>query len=63
MLIPMDIVFPDMALVEQDIETPRIADVPGAIRGEIVRLGVAARSSPWKGGRAVIAAYIVAPRE
>ena len=46
MLIPMDIVFPDMALVEQDIETPRIADVPAAIRGEMARLGVAAKVRP-----------------
>ena len=43
MLIPMDIAFPDMALVEQHIDTPRIEDVPAAIRAEMARLGVAAR--------------------
>ena len=43
MLIPVDIIFPKMARVEQHIETPRVDDVPGAIRAEIERLGVASR--------------------
>ena len=46
MLIPMDITYPDMALVEQHIDTPRVADVPAAIRAEIARLGVAQRVRP-----------------
>ena len=46
MLIPMDITYPDMALVEQHIDTPRVADVPAAIRAEMARLGVAARVRP-----------------
>ncbi len=45
-MIPIDITFPKVALVEQHIEMPRLADVPGAIRGEIERLGVAARVRP-----------------
>ena len=43
MLIPVDITFPKMARVEQHIATPRVDDVPGAIRAEIERLGVASR--------------------
>jgi hypothetical protein len=46
MLIPMDITYPDMALVEQHIDTPRVADVPAAIRAEMARLGVAAKVRP-----------------
>lgn len=46
MLIPVDITFPKMALVEQHIATPRVDDVPGAIRAEMQRLGVAAKVRP-----------------
>lgn len=46
MLIPMEISFPKMALVAQRIATPRLEDVPRAIRAEIARLGVAARLTP-----------------
>jgi hypothetical protein len=46
MLILMDITYPDVALVEQHIDTPRVADVPGAIRSEMARLGVAQRVRP-----------------
>jgi hypothetical protein len=46
MLIPVDITFPKIALIEQDIPTPRVADVPGAIGAEIARLGVAAKVQP-----------------
>ncbi|MDP3047292.1 MAG: lactate racemase domain-containing protein, partial [Chloroflexota bacterium] len=46
MLIPMDITYPDVALVEQHINTPRVADVPGAIRAEMARLGVSERVRP-----------------
>ncbi len=46
MLIPLDIQFPEMVLVEQDIPTPRIGDVPGAIRAELARLGVAGKVKP-----------------
>jgi hypothetical protein len=46
MLIPVDFSFPKMALVEQHIVTPRIDDVPGAIRAEMARLGVATRVRP-----------------
>ncbi len=42
-MIPLDITFPRVALVEQHIEMPRVTDVPGAIRAEIARLGVAER--------------------
>jgi hypothetical protein len=45
-MIPVDITFPKVALIEQHIAMPRLADVPGAIRGEIERLGVAARVRP-----------------
>ncbi len=43
MLIPIDMTFPKMALVEQRIPTPRVDDVPGAIRAEMERLGIATR--------------------
>lgn len=46
MLIPVDITFPKMVLVEQHVATPRVDDVPGAIRAEMQRLGVAARVRP-----------------
>ncbi len=46
MLIPIDMTFPKMALVEQHIPTPRVEDVPGAIRAEMERLGVATRVRP-----------------
>jgi hypothetical protein len=46
MLIPFDTPFPRIVLVEQDIPAPLIDDVPGAIRAEIARLGVAARVRP-----------------
>jgi hypothetical protein len=45
-LIPMNMTFPKMALVEQHIPTPRVEDVPGAIRAEMKRLGVASRVRP-----------------
>jgi len=46
MLIPVDIAFPRWILVEQHIETPRLADVPGTIRAEMARLGVAQKVRP-----------------
>jgi hypothetical protein len=46
MLIPVDISYPDMALVEQHTETPRVADVAAAIRAEMARLGVTSRVRP-----------------
>ena len=46
MLIPVSITFPRMALVEQHIATPRVDDVPGAIRAEMQRLGVAEKVRP-----------------
>jgi hypothetical protein len=46
MLIPMEIAFPKMALVEQRIPSPRVEDVPAAIRAEMERLGVATRVRP-----------------
>ena len=46
MLIPMEIAFPRMVLVEQHIPSPRVEDVPAAIRAEMHRLGVAARIRP-----------------
>jgi hypothetical protein len=46
MLIPVKITYPQMVLVEQQVETPRVADVPAAIRAELARLGVAARVRP-----------------
>ncbi len=46
MLIPVDITFPRMALAEQRIATPRVDDVPGAIRAEMQRLGVATKVRP-----------------
>ncbi len=46
MLIPVDITYPKIALVEQEIPTPRVDDVPGAIRAEMARLGVAAKVRP-----------------
>ena len=46
MLIPIDITYPRIALVEQAIPTPRVDDVPGAIRAELARLGVAAQVRP-----------------
>lgn len=46
MLIPVDIRFPKMALVEQHIATPRVDDVPGAIRMEMQHLGVASKVRP-----------------
>ena len=42
-LIPVMFTLPKMALTEQRIATPRIDDVPGAIRAEMQRLGVAAK--------------------
>jgi Lactate racemase N-terminal domain len=46
MLIPMEIGFPRMALVEQRIPGPCVENVPAAIRAEMERLGVAARVRP-----------------
>src|SRR5450759_1689009 len=46
MLIPMEITFPKMALVEQRIPSPRVEDVPAAIRAEMEGLGVAAKVRP-----------------
>jgi len=46
MLIPVDISFPKMALVEQHIATPRVDDVPGAIHVEMQHLGVASKVRP-----------------
>jgi|YNPBryantNP2012_1023418.scaffolds.fasta_scaffold01292_9 hypothetical protein len=45
-MLPVAVSFPQVALVEQRIEAPRLADVAGAIRSEIERLGVAARVRP-----------------
>lgn len=45
-LIPIDITFPRWILVKQHIETPRLEDVPGAIRAEMTRLGVAQKVRP-----------------
>jgi hypothetical protein len=45
-MIPVDVTFPRVALIEQHIAMPRLADVPGAIRAEIARLGVAATVRP-----------------
>ncbi len=46
MLIPVDITYAEMRLVEQRVETPRVADVPAAIRSECARLGLAQRVRP-----------------
>jgi hypothetical protein len=46
MLIPMEITFPRIALVEQHIPGPRIDDVSAAIQTEMARLGVRARVRP-----------------
>ncbi|MCX6029892.1 MAG: DUF362 domain-containing protein [Chloroflexi bacterium] len=54
MLIPVDITYPRIALVEQEIPTPRVADVPAAIRAEMARLGVAAKV--WPGMRVAVTA-------
>ena len=45
-MIPVDVAFPRVALVEQHIESPRLDDVPDAIRAEIARLGVARKVRP-----------------
>jgi hypothetical protein len=45
-MIPLDIAFPKVALIEQHIETPRLMNVPGAVRAEMARLGVAGRIRP-----------------
>jgi hypothetical protein len=42
----MDIRFPKIALVAQHIESPRLEDVPGAIRAEMARLNLAERVRP-----------------
>ena len=46
MLIPVDITYPKVALVEQEIPTPRVEDVPAAIRAEMARLGAASKVRP-----------------
>jgi hypothetical protein len=46
MLIPTNITYPKMALVAQHFDTSHIEDVPGAIRAEMARLGVASRVRP-----------------
>ncbi len=46
MLIPTEITFPKIALVEQHIPSPCLDDVPAAIRAEMGRLGVAGRIRP-----------------
>jgi hypothetical protein len=45
-LIPVDITYPKVALVEQEIPTPRVEDVPAAIRAEMARLGAASKVRP-----------------
>jgi hypothetical protein len=45
-VIPVDIEFPKVALVEQRIDSPRLADIPAAVRAEIASLGVASRVRP-----------------
>jgi hypothetical protein len=45
-MIPVDIAFPRVALVEQHIESPRLDNVPDAIRAEIARIGVARKVRP-----------------
>lgn len=45
-MIPVDVTFPKVALVEQHIEAPLIANLPAAICDEIARLGVAAKVRP-----------------
>ena len=46
MFLHLDITHPRVALVEQHIETPRVDNVPEAIRDEMTRLGVAKRVRP-----------------
>ncbi len=46
MLIPMDIPFPRMAPVAHHIQSPKLDDVPGAIRAAIGRLNLAERVRP-----------------
>jgi len=45
-MILVDVAFPRVALVEQHIESPRLDDVPDAVRAEIARLGVARKVRP-----------------
>lgn len=45
-MIPIDIVLPKVALVEQQIAMPRLTDVAEAVRAEMARLGVADRVRP-----------------
>lgn len=45
-MMPIDVVFPKVALVEQHIAMPRLPDVAEAVRAEMARLGVAARVRP-----------------
>lgn len=54
MLIPVDIKFPQMALVEQQADSPRVPDVPAAIKSEMERIGVASLVDP--GSRIAITA-------
>jgi hypothetical protein len=46
MLIPADITYPKMALVAQHFPASHLDDVPGAIRAEMARLGVAGKVRP-----------------
>lgn len=46
MFLPVDITHPHVALVEQHIETPRVDNVPEAIRDEMARLDVAKKVRP-----------------
>jgi len=46
MFLPFDITHPHVALVEQHIETPRVDNVPEAIRDEMARLDVAKKVRP-----------------
>ena len=54
MLKPADILFPRVALVEQQIPSPKVADVSAAIASEFQRKGVAGRIRP--GMRVAVAA-------
>ncbi len=46
MLVNTGIAFPRVALAEQEISTPRIDDVPGAILADLRRLAVAEEVRP-----------------
>ena len=54
MLIPANLHFPKVALVEQQIPAPKVADVPAAIASEFQRQRVAERIRP--GMRIAVAA-------